>query len=864
MTRILHRAGGPDLAATSLTIQAELERAEIADYLDKHKQKFIEDVKSEVAEHFLHLGVRRCLDLVEVEGTRNADGSVTMRKIGSYPCSISVAFWARLRAFMRQRDANQQQVPVGRFLDSAHTVVVERIVQHHFDALYSRGKADVAAHFLELELLLPSKRARLCSHARERLRSSGETPLTTEQLVDVSSLEDSEIVNDILRLVPKSGEKDYGRAKAFLEECLSQPTTESLALPHAPQLIRGPMSRQTGTGSRVVLGNLVRSIIINHLILLLYELLGARTAVMPASWLFAPAILGWLYWLLRLPTFSATLSDRIATDLAADLDNSFREHNEEFLKDTVLRKGDAIMDRLVEQLLSSDTSAKIVKRISGLSPQARKALATKHSSDTQSFTEEEFALLSSEKYSWVKELRELRVSDKDVTKLLLQEHHSAPWVSYGEMKFILNESLDVGDASSPRYDVYADVEDVVDTWGPAELLYASSDQWPFAMRIGGGILYTEDENRKKYHWSKTADLENVSRNAMDPTRKLLIGAVRINDDCQSSYEDLREHASLQTLGTQGKSSKFVFDNLSLSIGGIFRVAAQASIKHNAGISHKEVEKGTAQDDVMSLVDYRSAVQVSYCTGICRRVRFRDMVADLLPAFGPSSVRSEADALAWQRLLDARIVELLRGDGDVSLEAPDLSFFRDKVKEMYDSLFHSGMKSDMKLRVAWPSAGDRLAYSAILCSGGANAWAEILCESTRISTYAYIAPHCLQAVGGNPSACHSGWAPAAGLSRLRAFATKVQCVGSLATVADLFPGSMCFFVLMRKMVFAQVHRSAGEPITLRVVLQTMPASARRRLVALCYQNGREMAQLQESRAGSAARAEDVLIECAPGG
>ncbi|TQV91555.1 TPR domain-containing protein [Cordyceps javanica] len=778
---------------------------------------------------------------------------------------MSSAFLDRFRAFMRQ--PHQPQVPVERFLDSAHTVIVERTVQRHFDALYREGEPNMAAQFLNLELQLPSKRARLCSRARKRLRSRV-VSLTTEQLADVSSLEDSELLNDILRLAPESGEESYGRSMAFVKECLSQPMTESLTMASPPSLIGDFMLHQICTGSRVFLGNLVRSVIINHLMFHLDEFLAATTEVVP-----------------RLPTFSATLGEEIAGDLAADLRESFREKNEEFLKDAVLRKGDAIIDRLVEQLLSSDTSAKIVKRISGLSPQARKALATKHSSDTQSFTEEEFALISSGKYSWVKELRELRVSDRDVTKLLLQEHHSTPWAFDGDLNsddvsldkdLLLDNHLiscahnllevkNVDEASSTRYDLYANVADVVDTWGPAELLCASSDQGPFAMRIGGGILYTEDANGTRYHWSKTADLKNVSRSAMDPTRKLLIGAVRINDDCQSSYEDLREHASLQTLGTQGKSSsKFVFDNLSLSIGGIFRVAAQASIKHNAGISHKEVEKGTAQDDVMSLVDYRSAVQVSYCTGICRRVRFRDMVADLLPAFGPSSVRSEADALAWQRLLDARIVDLLRGDGDVILEAPDLSFFRDKVKEMYDSLFHSGMKSDMKLRVAWPSAGDRLAYSAILCSGGANAWAEILCESTRISTYAYIAPHCLQAVGGNPSACHSGWAPAAGLSRLRAFATKVQCVGSLATVADLFPGSMCFFVLMRKMVFAQVHRSDGEPVTLRVVLQTMPASARRRLVTLCYRNGSEMAQLQESRAGSAARAEDVLIECAPGG
>lgn len=1124
-------------------------------FLDKYKQQFIEDVNHEINEYFEGLDVGRCFDLVEVEETRNADGSVTTRRLQSYPFGASRAALLRMRVLMQQREANQEHQPARLFLDSAHTAEVTKLVQRQFDELYGGKVTDVAVYFLDLELQLPSKQASLCSYVREQLRSA-EIPLTPQQLADVSSLEDCEIVNDILQLVPESGKEEYRRATVVIEECLSRPLAESsTALFTLPLLPRSSVLRQASAGSRVTLENLVRTIIMKQLTLLLSDLFPGVTDPIRAPRLKDDSLLQ-VYHVLRSATISIMLRRSITVNLAIELDKSFKEWNATFLKNIVLRKGDGIMDLVVNKLLSSDAKAKIVRRISGLSPRARKALARKPGLRSQGFTKEEFELISSEKYPWLQELRELKMSDEEVAEVLLHEHQAGPWMFFSEMdseqvppsrqpipnhhvnscahlllgaknapplprgsmsiigspasfedvetlaklhrlcglagifptwkekemcnkfvafegkedavahisyrslsypsmtsqedvltrivetleglctalaeaqdlglccnsytvlciqpvddrayieafriqipvvwqlleelRFVLMQPKDrtsrafsmlvneygplhttlqpllgsqlgrlrtsddsddseddaetidawlhycslaaqflsmaflsytqahkgellpsflanplrqvtlrgarmlaggavsmairpltcIGDmlgepvicfhvlpcmgdfyrADLSKHHIYADMADIVDTWGPAELLCASSHKRPFAMRIGGGLLYAEATNAGRYHWSKTAGLVNVSRSAMSPARKVLIGAVRVNDDCQSNYEDLRGHASLQTLGTQGPSSYFGLDNVSFTIGGLFRVIAQASFKHNAGISHKEIEKDAAQNDVMSLVDYRSAVQVSYCTGICRRVRFRDMVADLLREFGPPSVQSADETSAWQRLLNSGVDSRLRGEGNVILEGQNLSLFKAQVREMYDTLFHSGMDRDRRLRVAWPSTGDRRAYSEILCTG-TNAWAEVLSESTRMSTYAYIAPHCLQALGGNPAACQSGWVPASGLSRVRAFATKVQCVSPSMSASELAPGSLCFFQLLGKMVFMQVHRPAGEPIKLRVVLQTTPASALRSLIALRSQRRRAIPQLQEIRAGSAAWAEDVLIDCA---
>ncbi|KAM0668607.1 hypothetical protein ACQRIU_002169 [Beauveria bassiana] len=220
--------------------------------------------------------------------------------------------------------------------------------------------------------------------------------------------------------------------------------------------------------------------------------------------------------------------------------------------------------------------------------------------------------------------------------------------------------------------------------------------------------------------------------------------------------------------------------------------------------------------------------------------------------------SVADATAaWRQLLATDIVGRLKGNGDVILDDPvHQELLKVKVKDTYGYLFHSGINDDRTLRVAWPSLEDRHAYCPVHCSG-TNAWTNLLSEWTHISSYAYMAPQCLEADRGSP--CLGGWEPATGLSQVRAFATRVQCVNAVKCVAALPHESICFFQLMRIIVFAQVHHPDGEPVLLRVILHTVRASVVRRLIAIWHRTGTTMTQVQESRDG-ATRAEEVLIVC----
>lgn len=414
-------------------------------------------------------------------------------------------------------------------------------------------------------------------------------------------------------------------------------------------------------------------------------------------------------------------------------------------------------------------------------------------------------------------------------------------------------------ASTLKYDIYANVADIVDTWGPAELICVSSEQKPFAIQIGGGILWTDNTSDTQYHWGATPETQNISRKEIDLTGKLQVGAVHLNQVCESRIQELRDRSVLGTLGTKELKKSVKLESFGISFGEVFRFTTQTSCKLVPGKSVKQVDEERARGDVLSLLEDWSAVQVSFCTGICRRVRFRDMVADLLPDFGPHTVRACQDLQLWHKLLRTELISHLTGKGAIELDAELASLFKNKVEELHATLVHSGIDNEEKLRVAWPSAKTRLAYRSIACEGQ-NSWIHLLSESTDISSYTYVAPHCLQAAGNCNYKCLGGWSEAQ-LSNVPVFATKVQCLAE-SPISELPDQSMCYFQTLHKIVFVQVCRPSitGAP-RLQVVLTTAPNSVRRRILARWPWGGNSnRIQLRESLSGEGYQTEDVLIEC----
>ncbi|KAM3537063.1 hypothetical protein ARSEF1564_010012 [Beauveria bassiana] len=337
MSHLFPEVGGQDPAATSHSMQSEIDRALIAssylnktlDVLQKQKQSFITDVERKIKQKFERFDAETCLSLVEIEEVQHGDGSVTARQLAYHGCTDidDEDFPAHLSAFMQQHVTDQQQVRARKLIDSGYTEIMQGLVQTELLELWQQQRADMAACYVELHLEVASRRARLCSQAREQLRS-GETPLTTQQLAYISSLNEEEILDGILRLAPDGIDEgaNYEQALEFVEEHLPQPNFEWRTKPLDPHATQERNGKELKSDFKLAnLKSVVRTIVTNEFILVLVDELGLTTTDISTSGLSEPTISAKVASLLKHSSFATRLGGRIATALTKDLEYSFTD-----------------------------------------------------------------------------------------------------------------------------------------------------------------------------------------------------------------------------------------------------------------------------------------------------------------------------------------------------------------------------------------------------------------------------------------------------------------------------------------------------------------------------------------------------------
>jgi hypothetical protein len=259
---------------------------------------------------------------------------------------------------------------------------------------------------------------------------------------------------------------------------------------------------------------------------------------------------------------------------------------------------------------------------------------------------------------------------------------------------------DVG-GSSRKYDVCCKPVDILDTWGPGELvLRAGNPKIPMAIRVGGGFInpppnkdgvvgipsgYTtpassddeesapppkKDRSVLKYHWDRVVQVFDTSP-PLDLKKNIIVaGSVRVNEGCkidevicwESSYmyfEELGTYRSYSEVteyqvGLQGGPDNFAF-----TMNKVWGKCAGKTIEA------RYLERGN--DDLISFLQFYFGVRVSFCTGVAQRVRLSQLVADLLPSF--ASALTNGREKGWPAELESEendIIPRFRGAHDVLL------------------------------------------------------------------------------------------------------------------------------------------------------------------------------------------------------
>ncbi|KAF5659793.1 ankyrin 3 [Fusarium circinatum] len=307
-----------------------------------------------------------------------------------------------------------------------------------------------------------------------------------------------------------------------------------------------------------------------------------------------------------------------------------------------------------------------------------------------------------------------------------------------------------------KFDLKVCPEDLLDTWGPGDFIIPKDDtQNIHAISIGGGLITsdsTESESDQSpvLHWSPVSEINTKITSTFPRHEKMIIGSrVSINQACRTSpQEQVRKSIPwLKDLGTFPSYWEVSERQLGLGLqGGQSAVGilnfAQTWVKRMGQTKKSNILANRS----LSIADLEgpSAVQVSFCTGIARRVRLRELLADVLPAYVEDLATKPR---FWQKLQGCDILEILRHEDfrthyqrlDRELQAE----FETLAIAVLFLLQDTGVDRKGENFVVGCIPQGVAVQCFKIAIEKESFWARILADSEDVATFAYVATRCFE-------------------------------------------------------------------------------------------------------------------------
>ncbi|KAF5585638.1 ankyrin 3 [Fusarium pseudocircinatum] len=310
--------------------------------------------------------------------------------------------------------------------------------------------------------------------------------------------------------------------------------------------------------------------------------------------------------------------------------------------------------------------------------------------------------------------------------------------------------------SDTKFDLKARPEDLLDTWGPGDFIMPKDDPENLhAISIGGGLITSALAQTGSYHlpnlhWSPASECNATYSSTFPRNKKMVIGSrVSINQACKVTPKKQVQMAVpwLKELGTFPSYWEVSERQLGLGLqGGKAAVGtlnfAQTWVKRLGQTKKSNILAKRS----LSIADLEGpfAVQVSFCTGIARRVQLRELLADILPVYVADLATQPCN---WKRLQSWNICKILR-DNDFrtcyqKLDRELQAEFETLAIAVLFLLQDTGVdRKGENFVVGYIPPG-----SAIQCFKipieKESFWARILADSEDVATFAYVATSCLE-------------------------------------------------------------------------------------------------------------------------
>ncbi|KAI3574429.1 hypothetical protein IWW34DRAFT_883996, partial [Fusarium oxysporum f. sp. albedinis] len=261
---------------------------------------------------------------------------------------------------------------------------------------------------------------------------------------------------------------------------------------------------------------------------------------------------------------------------------------------------------------------------------------------------------------------------------------------------------------------------------------------------------TESHHLPVLHWSPVSEDKIKFTSAFPRNEKLVIGSrVSINQDCTVTPQEQVQMAIpwLKELGTFPSYWEVSERQLGLGFqGGQNAVGivnfAQTWVKRLGQTKKSNIlaKKSLSNADL----EGPFAVQVSFCTGIARRVRLRELLADILPAYVADLATTPC---YWERLQGCDILEILRHE--------DFRAHYQKLDRELQAEFETLAIAALFLLqdTGVDRKGENFAVGCIPQGLAVQCfkipieketfWARILADSEDVATFAYVATRCFE-------------------------------------------------------------------------------------------------------------------------
>lgn len=304
-----------------------------------------------------------------------------------------------------------------------------------------------------------------------------------------------------------------------------------------------------------------------------------------------------------------------------------------------------------------------------------------------------------------------------------------------------------------KYDLFASPEDIADTWGPARFVvnttaYQASSRSLWAVEVSGGTITRADATSHKLHWSEHS--RPLFSKPFDSREKILIGGVTINLSCPldeaESWRHPTTNACLGHLGTRPEAWDRQEMQGGVQGGQYAMVQFNVTYVKQPGVTLKQQQLSLPPHLIdIAFLNSTCGLQISFCTGVARRVALRTLLADVMVDFIESRFPRPSQ---WETLKSTQCIVQNFRDGNIHKWFEGLTTEQGEsvariVRSMLEFLKDTGIdKNDEELVIAWVRKDSPNSSLRVRCEKS-SLWARILADSEDCATFACITPICLE-------------------------------------------------------------------------------------------------------------------------